>query len=192
MTVRVLGFSLLVSYLVLTGDWRISIYWARAFPGIAFLVAGLTVSLKIPDRFPKLNHYFLYPKNKQDAVASLSNDEWALGQAKYLANGMKGASILFAPSEDGLICVPILMVGLGLIPSVLGGVAFGLLHLSRFTYFECLGKSVYYTLVCIFVLPHGLLTVALGHLLMDFIALIVLTFAKRSLSQKLRSVPEVK
>ena len=181
--IRVAGFSFLVGYVVLTGDWHISIYWALAFPAIALFVSWLIIRLKLSDRFPKLNDYVLIPRSNQGAETALSDDEWALRQAKYLASGMQGASILLAPSEDGLICVPILMAGLGLISSVLGGMAFGVLHLGRFTYLECIGKSIYYTLVCVLILPHGLVTVALGHLLLDSIGLITLKVAKRNLSR---------
>ena len=181
-TIRVVGFSLLGGYLILTDDWRISIFWALAFPAIALFVALLIVKLNLSDRFPKLNCYLLFPKNNQGTETALSDIQWALGQVKYLDSGMKGASILFAPSEDGLICVPILMAGLGLISSVLGGVIFGLLHLGRFTYLECIGKSIYYFLVCFFILPYGLLTVVIGHLLLDFFGLVTLKVIKRSLS----------
>jgi len=191
-TLRVMGFGLLVGYFVLTGNWHFSLYWALAFPAIALFVSWLIVMLNLSNHFPRLNRYFLFPKSGQNTETALSEDEWALGQAKYLENGMQGASILLAPAEDGLICVPILMAGLGLISAVLGGLAFGLLHLGRFTYLECIGKSIYYTLVCIFVLPHGLLTIALGHLLMDLFGLVTIKIAKRRLLRKLRFNPAAK
>jgi hypothetical protein len=181
-TIRILGFVALASYLLFFEDWRFSILWALLFPAIAFFVAFLIVRLNLSGRFPKLNHYFLFPKSNQGAEIAFSDDEWTLRKAKYLDSG---ASILFAPSEEGLICVPILMAGLGLLSSTLGGAIFGLLHLGRFTYLECIGKSIYYTLVCLLVLPHGLLTVVMGHLILDFFALVGVRVVTNVLTRKL-------
>jgi hypothetical protein len=186
-TIRVVGFSLLVGYLAVTADWRISVPWVFAFPAISFSVAWLFVGLNLFDRFPKLNRYILYPQTNGNTERAQSDNEWALSQAKYLGSG--GKSVVFAPTEDGLICVPVLLVGIGTISAALGGLAYGLIHLGRFTYLECIGKTITYTLVCYFVLPQGLLTVVTGHLLMDLIAFAALKVAKYKLSAELRSNP---
>jgi hypothetical protein len=185
----VIGFSLLVGYLAVTTDWRISIPWVFAFPAISFSVAWLFVGLNLFDRFPRLNHYILYPQTDSNAERAQSDNEWALSQAKYLESG--GKSVVFAPTEDGLICVRVLLVGVGAISATLGGLGYGLIHLARFTYLECIAKAITYTLVCYFVLPQGLLTVVTGHLLMDLIALAALKVAKYKLSAELRSNPTV-
>jgi hypothetical protein len=140
--------------------------------------------------FPRLNDYLLY-RNDGHKEASLSGDEWALRQAGYLGSGFRGKTILITPAEDGLVCVPVLLVGIGWLSAALGGIAFGLIHLGRFTYLECIGKSITYALVCYFVLPHGLLTVALGHMITNGIAFIAIQVAKRKLSKKLRANPTV-
>lgn len=183
--IHFVGFGLLGGYLILTDDWRISVTWALAYPAMALAVAILLVTLDLSRRFPKLNNYYLIP----DARVATSEDEWSLNQSKRFEGMMGRGRFLLAPAEDGLICVPVLLAGLGMASSGLGGVVFGLLHLGRFTYLECIGKSIYYALVCIFVLPHGLLTVALGHVLMDAIALAVAKVAKRKLLHKSRSNP---
>ena len=139
------------------------------------------VKLRLHDRFPKLNRYLIYPIDSQKPQAALSEDEWARGQLKYIDSGLPGSLILAAPSEDGLICVPVLMVGLGPISAALAGLVFGLLHLGRYSFFECLGKGTYYVLICMFVLPHGLLTVALGHLIMDILALLMIKYLRKQL-----------
>jgi hypothetical protein len=187
----ILGFGLLGGYLVVTGDWRVSAIWALAFPAISFSVAWAFVGLKLFDRFPKLNSYLLYPYASEKREAPLSGDEWSLRQANYLESGFRGKAVLGTPAEDGLICVPVLLVGLGLLSAAFGGIAFGFIHLGRFTYLECIGKSITYALVCYFVLPHGLLTVAFGHLIMNGIAFVAIQVAKRKLSEKLRSNPTV-
>jgi MFS family permease len=187
----ILGFGLLGSYIVVTGDWRVSPLWALAFPAISFSVAWAFVGLKLFDRLPKLNAYLLHPNASEKRETPLSGEEWSLRQANYLDSGFRGKAILTTPAEEGLICVPVLLVGIGSVSAVLGGIAFGFIHLGRFTYLECIGKSVTYTLACYFVLPHGLLTVAFGHVIMNGIAFVAIQIAKRKLSEKLRSNPTV-
>ncbi len=187
--IRAVGFGFFVVYLVFTGDWRISALWAVAFPVIAFSIAWLFVLLKLFDRLPKLNRYLLYPPSKTEP--RLSENEWTLAKANYLESGFRGKALLFTAAEDGLICVPILLIGIAAIPAACGGVVFGLLHLGRFTYLECIGKAITYTLVCYFVLPYGLVTVAVGHFIMDALGLAVIKVAKHKLSGELRSNPTV-
>jgi len=185
----ILGFGLLGSYLVVTDDWRISPIWALAFPAISFSVAWAFVGLKAFDRFPKLNAYLLHPNTDEKKEAPMSGDKWSLRQAHYLESGFRGKAILTTPAEDGLICVPVLLVGIGAVSAALGGLVFGFIHLGRFSYLECIGKGTTYALVCYFVLPHGLLTVACGHLIMNGVAFLAIQVAKRKLSEKLRSSP---
>jgi hypothetical protein len=186
-TLGTLGWPLLLGYLLLTEDWRISPVWALAFPVISFAVAWLFIGFKLFDRFPKLNGHLLHSEPGETRASALSSDDWALKQADYLSSGFRAKAVLSTPAEDGLICVPVLLVGIGPLSVVLGGAAFGFLHLGRFTYLECIGKSVTYAAVCYFVLPHGVLTVVLGHAMMNGIAFVGIQIARRKLSEKLRS-----
>jgi hypothetical protein len=189
--IAIAGFGLLGGYLASTEDWRVSIPWALAFPAISFSVAWAFVALGLFDRFPKLNRYLLSSTSDQGPERPLSGDEWSLRQANYLASGFRGRAVLSIPAEDGLICIPVLLIGIDPLSALLGGVAFGVIHLARFTYIECIGKSVTYALVCYFVLPHGLLTVVLGHVIMDGVAFAAIQVARRKLSARLRSNPTV-
>lgn len=190
-TLRLVGFIFLGSYLVVTGDWRISPVWALAYPVIAFSVAWGIAGLKLANRLPLLNRHLLFPPQAQDKEAPLSYDEWSLRQADYLRSTFRGRAILATPAEDGLVCVPVLLVGISTISAALGGIAFGLMHLGRFTYLECLGKTIIYTLMCYFVLPYGVLNVVLGHMLTNALSFVGLHLAQRKLSEKLRSNPTV-
>ena len=182
-----LGWPLLAGYLVLTGDWGFSPIWALAFPAISFSVAWLFIRLKLDHRFPKLNRYLLYSDTDETRPTAASDDDWALKQAHYLHSQFRASAVLSTPAEDGLICVPVLLVGIGPISAALGGLAFGFLHLWRFSYLECIGKSVTYAAICYFVLPHGVLTVVLGHAITNGIGYVVVQIARRKLSDQLRS-----
>jgi hypothetical protein len=184
-THTVLGWGLLAGYLLLTSDWRISPLRSLGYPAIAFLTAWL-FELKLFRRFPTLNRYLLY----QDAdlrTRPVSSDDWALKQANYLHSLFRLKAVLSTPAEDGLICVPVLLNGIAPLPAALGGLAFGFLHLARFTYLDCIAKAFTYTLVCLLVLPSGVLTVALGHIITNGIGYAALQIARRKLAEKLRS-----
>ena len=148
-TLKVLGWGFLAGYLLLSGDWRVSPFWALGVPAVSFFVAWLFVGLKLFDRIPKLNGYLLYSDGDKTRPTAVSSDDWALKQAAYLNAGFRWKAFLSTPAEDGLICVPILLAGIGPLSAMLGGVAFGCLHLARYTYMECIGKSITYAIVCI-------------------------------------------
>ena len=178
-----------MSYVLSSGDLRLSLPWVLAFPVISFSVAWLFVTLKLPSRFPSLHRYLLFSREHSGSAQVLTENEWALAQATYLENGLVGLAILAAPLEDGFICVPLLLVGVDPVSATVGGIIFGAIHLARFTYIECIGKALYYMLVCYFILPHGLLTVTTGHLLMDIIGLVGIKIAKHNLARESRSNP---
>ena len=180
------GWGLLAGYLTFTRDVRVSV-WALAMPIVALSVAWLFHWLKLFDNFPELNRYLFYSDTDRTRPKSVSNDDWALKQAQYLRGLFRGTAFLRSPAEDGLICVPVLLVGIGPLSVVIAGIAFAFLHLGRFTYLECIGKGITYTLVCYWILPYGILTVVVGHFIMNGIAFVGIEMARRKLSEKLRS-----
>jgi hypothetical protein len=177
------GFGLLVGYLIQTRDWGISVGWALVFPLISFSVARATVALKLHARLPGLNRYVLYPVRDGKTEPPLTDREWTIRQVNWLINEFRGKGVFLTPGEDALICVPVLLVGIHPLSAFLGGVAFGVMHLARFTYLDCIAKGSTYALVCYFVLPQGLLTVVLGHFIMNGIGFAVLQVAKRQMER---------
>lgn len=177
--IRVVGFTALVGYLWTTSDWRFSLVALFGYPAIATVVAVALVAFKLHRRFPALDEYWLYPRHERPVAKS--DDEWALMQAQYHLSRMSDSAVLLAASEDGLICVPLLLMGTSAAGALAAGLVFGLLHLPRFTYLECLAKAFIYGFVCYLILPFGLLTVVAGHLLTDAIALTALKVADRRL-----------
>lgn len=183
---RIVGFSLLVGYLAISRDFSFSITWLISYFAIAvFLVCMGVIVLNVPKRFPKLDRYHVFfdtgVKGKEKAR---SEDEWGLEQMNNLEVGFRNKAIFMTPSEDALICVPVIMAGIGPISAVLGGMVFGVLHLGRFTYMACIAKAVIYSLVCLFVLPHGLLTVIAGHFGLDLFVLVVLKATIKAVKAK--------
>lgn len=180
------GWALLAGYLTFTRDARVSA-WALAVPTIGLSVGWLFVWLRLFDNFPELNRYLFYSDTDPTRPKSVSHEDWALKQAQYLRGLFRGKAFLGSPAEDGLICVPVLLVGIGPFSVAIAGIAFAFLHLGRFTYLECIGKGITYTFVCYWILPYGILTVVVGHFIMNGIAFVVVEIARRKLSEKLRS-----
>jgi hypothetical protein len=181
--VAVAGFALALAYLIHTGDWRLSPAWSLVFPLISFSVAWATGAPKLHARFPLLNQYSWHRASSGTVEAPLTDKEWTTAQVNYLLSLFRGKGVALTPGEDGLICVPILLVGINPLSALLGGAVFGLMHLGRFTFLECIAKSVTYALVCYFVLPHGLLTVVLGHIIMNGAAFVALRVVKRQMER---------
>lgn len=167
--IKGLGFFFLFLYLYIYRDFSFSYIWVLVHILIATLVATFAVNFDLQRYFPILGEYLFL----QQYVVS-DESEYARGMSNYLLNMFKGWSFFLTPGEDGFICVPVLLIGINPITALIGGLVFGLLHIGRFTYYECLYKAVIYALVCFFILPYGLLTVVVGHMTLNAIAWISL------------------
>lgn len=76
--------------------------------------------------------------------------------------------VLLVPGEDGLVLVPLLAYGLGPVSAAVAALAFGAMHYNRpYTLGPCVSKAIACYISCLLVLPHGLLTVIVGHLCFD-------------------------
>lgn len=179
---RVAGFLLLAAYLLLWSDFSFSWIGALTYVVISFGLSYLIAALRIAERFPKLDRYHFVAD--EDLQQSASREEWAAKQAAYVESGFRGVRIFLTPSEDALICVPVLLLGINAVTALAGGALFGLLHLGRYTYIECIGKAVIYALACYFVLPYGLLTIVTGHFINDAVSLLLLKLIRRALERR--------
>jgi hypothetical protein len=179
--IRVVGLGFLAAYLFFSREFTFSFTWASAYVVVTVLIALLLAKLRFLDRFPALNGYYFFRATKNSEANHLTENEWAIKKAAFLESGLRPHMILYAPSEDGLICVPVLLVGINPVTAFLGGLVFGLLHLRRFTYLECIGKTIIYSLVCFLILPHGILTVVAGHFATDLLGLASLKLIKGKL-----------
>jgi hypothetical protein len=169
-----------VAYLVVFRDGTFSIPWTFGFLACAASVAAVAWLLNAPARFPRLDRHLFY-SGARTTPPPLTHEEWLKQYAEweqeifeYNISRVQLRSIVFTPAEDGLICVPLLLVGLNPISAIGGGIVFGILHLRGCTYLDCIFKTAIYSLVCLFVLPHGLLTVVVGHFVNDFVGWVAL------------------
>jgi hypothetical protein len=84
------------------------------------------------------------------------------------------------PGEDGLFFVPLLLVGVTPVTTALASALFGLAHYPLFPVKHCIVKGTLFFLVTVLILPHGLATVVVGHLLLDGAVLVAWTLASRA------------
>jgi len=87
---------------------------------------------------------------------------------------------LMLPGEDGFFFVPLLLVGINPITAAVVSIAYAAIHYPEFPIKHCVAKVILLYLVATLVLPHGLASVVLGHLVLDAFAYFVWT---RSLSR---------
>ena len=165
-TYRVLrsaGVVLLLGYLRTVGHANISWWWALCYPLIAISVAYALILARLPTLMPALNGYF----TPHQMVKTTTEVEWGALKAGQLVKNIRGMFV--SPAEDGLFCVPVLLAGINPISALCAGALFGVAHLGSYSYLECLGKAIYYSAVCLILLPHGLLKVVVGHVLSNVI-----------------------
>lgn len=179
------GFSVLPTYLLLWRHFSFSWIGVLAYVVTSFGLSYLVAALKVAERFPSLDRYHFVAV--KDLHQSASVEDWGVKQATFLASGFRRGRILLTPSEDALICVPILLLGVNPVTALAGGALFGVLHLGRFTYLECIAKAGIYALACYFILPDGLLTIVAGHFIVDALALLLLNLIRRVLERRLGS-----
>jgi hypothetical protein len=74
---------------------------------------------------------------------------------------------LLLPGEDGLFFVPLLLVGSNWLTAGVVAPLYAAMHYPEFPLRLCVVKAVFIYLIALLILPHGLGTVIVGHLLLD-------------------------
>lgn len=77
---------------------------------------------------------------------------------------------LLIPGEDGIFFVPLLWVGITPLTAGIAAAAFAAIHYPEYSIRACAPKFVFLFGVAMVVLPHGIGSVVVGHLLVDAIA----------------------
>ncbi len=95
------------------------------------------------------------------------------GMNEQMANAIKRHPIrlaLLIPGEDGIFFVPLLWVGITPLTAGIAAAAFAASHYPEYSIRACVPKFVFLFGVAMVVLPHGIGSVVVGHLLVDAIA----------------------
>lgn len=75
--------------------------------------------------------------------------------------------ILLIPGEDGLFFLPLLYIGINPFSALCASLLFGFAHITYKPAAACMATSVTAFFICIFILPHGIFNIVLGHVLVD-------------------------
>lgn len=164
------GATLLAAYLIVTRDFRISPIWVGWYIGITFASGMSWATLARWGPMKRLERYHFRPQAARPG-ATPATDEKNLSQRQLdFAKRARLRDLLMVPTEDGLICVPMLLTGIHPAVVIACALAFGFLHMVNHTYLDCIGKALRYTLLSMLILPHGILNMVAGHVLMDLFA----------------------
>jgi hypothetical protein len=76
-------------------------------------------------------------------------------------------TVILAPGETGLFFVPVAIIGVTWWSALLAALLFGLAHHRTYSVEQCSVKAVTAFLNCYFILPYGVIHLAIGHLIVD-------------------------
>jgi len=165
---RIVGMLFLVMYLLIYQDFSFSLTWSFLYVAIVLGTATAIATLGIQRFIPSLDTYYTPKKIRaSDLNEPDSNFSKYLKREAYMKELFSKKSVSFLAAEDGLIGVPVLLSGINPLSVIIAGIVFSVIQIPRFTYLECLIKGVTYILICLIVLPKGILTVVAGHYLTD-------------------------
>lgn len=108
-------------------------------------------------------------------IAGVKNEAHYIEEEKEhahetLKNTKKNNPLCFwlASAESAFFYVPLLYVGINPLSAAIAASLFGLMHYPQFLLRNCIFKVIVQYVLVLVVLPHGILTVIAGHLLMDY------------------------
>ena len=93
--------------------------------------------------------------------------------------------IILAPGETGLFFVPVAILGVTWWLAILAALLFGFAHYRTYSIEQCSVKAFTAFLNCYFVLPYGVIHLAIGHFIVDAVgigALWLITSSEERLS----------
>jgi len=82
--------------------------------------------------------------------------------------------VALIPVEDGAFYVPLLLLGVTVPHAAIFAFLFGAFHYPHYAVIDCIFKRGIFFVASLWVLPHGLGSIVVGHLLQDVIVLALL------------------
>lgn len=85
---------------------------------------------------------------------------------------------LLVPAEDGFFLLPLLYVGISPVSAAVAAFLFAVAHYPVFPWRYCIPKGTAYFFVALFILPHGIWSIVVAHLLVDVGLFVFILLAK--------------
>jgi hypothetical protein len=79
--------------------------------------------------------------------------------------------LLLIPAEDGLFLLPLLYIGITSLSAAVAATLFAAMHYPLFSWKYCVPKGIAYFFVAMLILPAGIWSVVVAHLLVDTFAI---------------------
>lgn len=166
---KVIGIGFLIAYFC-DHAFHIDWFWVAVALGLCVGIAFYFVCVVDPfvKRFlvaPIVERFL--PENTFNPPCYVDN----------LTNVIKRApfrEFVLIPGEDGLFFVPLLWIGITPVTAAITAALFAAVHYPLFSINECKTKFVFILCIAVWVLPHGLGSVIVAHLICDAIVFAIL------------------
>lgn len=150
---KAIGLFFLVAYF-----WKnpphLDIIWISAYVGLAIGIGAVFALI--------VNPVLIRLIPTQDFDSSPYGDN-RIAQAKR----HPWTETLLLAGEDGFFFVPILLLGINPVSAAVVAVAYAAIHYPEFPLKHCITKAILIFLIASLILPNGLASVIVGHLLLD-------------------------
>ncbi|MGB1017005.1 MAG: hypothetical protein ACPG4T_22905, partial [Nannocystaceae bacterium] len=147
--------------LLLHGPTGFDLRWMLAYIGTLAVILLLVpmVAVTVLSRLPQDNDDATAPP-LQEQVADIVADDFARRPLW---------SVVSVAAEDGFFLVPLLYIGITPLSAAIAAGLFGAAHFPTWSARGCLLRAVAYFPVALWILPHGIGSIVVGHLLWDFL-----------------------
>lgn len=153
---KAIGLLFLVAYFWIHPP-HLDIIWISAYVGLAIGIGAMFALIANPIlvRLIPTQHFDPSPYGDK-RIAQAKRRPWT--EALLLAG------------EDGFFFVPILLLGINPVSAAVVAVAYAAIHYPEFPLKYCITKAILIFLIATLILPNGLASVIVGHLLLDVFA----------------------
>jgi len=170
---KIVGILLVILHVIFSGDTAFSpwnyikyLFIITAASGLWILLNSLYCKIRkspeshdLADEYERKAEVSLY-----DMYREVTRNPW---------------QILLIPGEDGIFFLPLLYPGINPWTALLGAGLFALAHLGCKPLYACLGTFLMSYVLCLTILPYGILTFIAGHLTVDIVIFILLFYMKK-------------
>ena len=156
---KVIGLALLAAYFF-QNPFSVELYWVAVYLVIVIGIGG-AFALVV---HPLIERFFPGRMVDIDPIGARIINDVKRRPLSFL---------LLLPGEDGFFFVPLLWFGITPLTAAISAAAFAAVHYPQFPLRSCIVKFVFIFCIAVVVLPHGLGSVLVGHLVLDAVAFFV-------------------
>lgn len=171
--VQWVGLLMLLGYCV-THSVTVHPVWSAAYVALTLIV------------FPVLFAFVFEPAlkllRKRDTSSRPTPCQEAVSTSKNVYSRIQARpwDLLLAAGEDGVFFLPLLYVGINPIAALVSSFVYAFMHYPVFPLWDCIMKWLFFFVVAMWILPHGIVTVVVGHVLGNFSVFILTPYLQKA------------